>query len=113
MVLVLGYSSPVLGLVQVGDAAMADRYAYVPLIGIFVMIAWAWTTGRTRKTWVRFAGRLSVGRVNGAWYCHLSPAKLLENEYTVWAHAVSLRIGILLRMTLSAQLWWSLMRPQH
>jgi Flp pilus assembly protein TadD len=30
---------PVLGLVQVGDQAMADRYAYIPLIGIFVMIA--------------------------------------------------------------------------
>ena len=31
---------PVIGLVQVGDQAMADRYAYIPLIGIFVMIAW-------------------------------------------------------------------------
>jgi tetratricopeptide (TPR) repeat protein len=32
---------PVLGLVQVGFVGMADRYAYVPLIGIFVMFAWA------------------------------------------------------------------------
>ena len=31
---------PVIGLVQVGDQAMADRYAYIPLIGIFMMIAW-------------------------------------------------------------------------
>ncbi len=36
----LGTLVPVLGLVQVGEYAMADRYAYVPLIGIFVMIAW-------------------------------------------------------------------------
>ena len=36
----LGTLVPVIGLVQVGDAAMADRYAYIPLIGIFVMIAW-------------------------------------------------------------------------
>ncbi len=36
----LGTLVPVIGLVQVGDQAMADRYAYVPLIGIFVMIAW-------------------------------------------------------------------------
>ncbi len=36
----LGTLVPVIGLVQVGDAAIADRYAYVPLIGIFVMIAW-------------------------------------------------------------------------
>jgi protein O-mannosyl-transferase len=35
----LGTLVPVIGLVQVGDAAMADRYAYIPLIGIFVMVA--------------------------------------------------------------------------
>jgi tetratricopeptide (TPR) repeat protein len=31
---------PVIGLVQVGEQAMADRYTYVPLIGIFVAAAW-------------------------------------------------------------------------
>jgi Tfp pilus assembly protein PilF len=36
----LGTLVPVIGLVQVGDQAMADRYAYIPLIGIFVMLAW-------------------------------------------------------------------------
>ncbi len=34
----LGTLIPVIGLVQVGDAAMADRYAYIPLIGIFVIL---------------------------------------------------------------------------
>lgn len=37
----LGTLVPVLGLVQVGGYAMADRYAYIPLIGIFIMIAWS------------------------------------------------------------------------
>jgi protein O-mannosyl-transferase len=32
--------SPVIGLVQVGNAAMADRYAYVPTIGLFVAVSW-------------------------------------------------------------------------
>jgi Flp pilus assembly protein TadD len=32
---------PVIGLVQVGSQAMADRYTYVPLIGPFVMLAFA------------------------------------------------------------------------
>ena len=31
---------PVIGLVQVGSQAMADRYAYLPYIGLFVMLAW-------------------------------------------------------------------------
>jgi tetratricopeptide (TPR) repeat protein len=36
----LGTLVPVIGLIQVGQQAMADRYAYVPLIGIFVMLVW-------------------------------------------------------------------------
>jgi len=36
----LGTLVPVIGLVQVGKQAMADRYTYVPLIGIFVIVVW-------------------------------------------------------------------------
>ena len=36
----LGTLVPVIGLVQVGAQAAADRYTYVPLIGIFIAIAW-------------------------------------------------------------------------
>jgi tetratricopeptide (TPR) repeat protein len=36
----LGTLVPVIGLVQVGQQAMADRYSYVPLIGPFIMLAW-------------------------------------------------------------------------
>ncbi len=36
----LGCLVPVIGIVQVGDQAMADRYAYLPVIGLFVMAAW-------------------------------------------------------------------------
>jgi tetratricopeptide (TPR) repeat protein len=36
----LGTLVPVVGLVQVGGQAMADRYTYVPLIGIFIAVAW-------------------------------------------------------------------------
>ena len=36
----LGTLVPVIGIVQVGAQAMADRYTYVPLIGIFFIAAW-------------------------------------------------------------------------
>ncbi len=36
----LGMLVPVIGLVQVGMQRMADRYTYLPLIGVFVMVAW-------------------------------------------------------------------------
>jgi len=32
---------PVIGLVQVGGQAMADRYAYIPLVGLFIAVVWA------------------------------------------------------------------------
>jgi tetratricopeptide (TPR) repeat protein len=36
----LGTLVPVIGLVQVGDQAWADRYTYLPLIGLFIMVVW-------------------------------------------------------------------------
>lgn len=37
----LGTLVPVIGLVQVGGQAMADRYTYIPSIGFFIAVAWA------------------------------------------------------------------------
>jgi len=36
----VGTMVPVIGIVAVGSQSMADRYTYVPLVGIFIMIAW-------------------------------------------------------------------------
>jgi tetratricopeptide (TPR) repeat protein len=36
----LGTLVPVIGLVQVGIQSMADRYTYVPLLGLFILLAW-------------------------------------------------------------------------
>jgi hypothetical protein len=36
----LGMLVPVIGMFQVGSQAMADRYAYLPLIGIYIVIGW-------------------------------------------------------------------------
>lgn len=37
----LGTALPVIGFVQVGEQSMADRYTYIPLIGLTVAIVWA------------------------------------------------------------------------
>ena len=49
----LGTLLPVIGLVQVGVQSMADRYTYVPLIGLFILLTWGihdfmgrWRRGR-------------------------------------------------------------------
>ena len=45
----LGTLVPVIGFVQVGTQALADRYTYVPLVGLFVAISWGVAdVGRTR-----------------------------------------------------------------
>ncbi|MDO9566599.1 MAG: tetratricopeptide repeat protein [Candidatus Desulfaltia sp.] len=36
----LGTLVPVIGLIQVGAQGMADRYTYIPLIGLFIIVAW-------------------------------------------------------------------------
>ena len=36
----VGTLVPVIGLVQIGEFSMADRYTYVPLIGVFIAVAW-------------------------------------------------------------------------
>ncbi|MBI9084516.1 MAG: tetratricopeptide repeat protein [Desulfobacterales bacterium] len=41
----LGALVPVIGLVQVGAQAMADRYTYFPLIGLFIILVWGMDAG--------------------------------------------------------------------
>jgi protein O-mannosyl-transferase len=36
----LGTLVPVIGLVQVGNQALADRYTYIPLVGLFIAMVW-------------------------------------------------------------------------
>jgi len=37
----VGTLVPVIGFVQAGTQSMADRFTYIPLIGLFIMVAWA------------------------------------------------------------------------
>ena len=56
----LGTLFPVSGLIQVGEQAMADRYAYVPLMGLFIILAWGTAelaqTLRLPKAWLLAPG---------------------------------------------------------
>ncbi len=54
----LGTLVPVIGIVQVGGQAMADRYSYIPSIGVFIVVAWALADvveGRRRRGSWRWA----------------------------------------------------------
>ncbi|MGA2966999.1 MAG: tetratricopeptide repeat protein [Terriglobales bacterium] len=85
----LGTLIPVIGLVQVGKQAMADRYAYIPLIGIFVMIAWGlydWAEAKQVRTVWRVIPALCVLTVLG--FVTSRQRSYWESEYALWTHAL-------------------------
>jgi len=51
----LGTLVPVIGIVQVGAQQMADRYTYVPLIGIFIAVSWSVPSLAVVRPWRRNA----------------------------------------------------------
>jgi Tfp pilus assembly protein PilF len=84
----LGTLVPVIGIVQVGDAAMADRYAYIPLIGIFVMISFGvadWAESKQVGGWALAAGAIVLIALSYATHQQIDYWK--SNE-TLWAHAL-------------------------
>lgn len=59
----LGTLVPVLGIVRQGDQAMADRFTYLPAIGLFLLVAWsarALLPGPARRPWLALGGVASV-----------------------------------------------------
>jgi tetratricopeptide (TPR) repeat protein len=85
----LGTLVPVIGIVQVGVQVVADRYAYVPLIGIFVIVVWGA---------VELADHFRVGVVPRAAFAALIVAVLAfvtwrqigywDSTVDLWTHAL-------------------------
>jgi len=86
----LGSLVPVIGLVQVGFQAMADRYTYVPLFGIFVIIAWAaadWTHGLKPRVWV--ASTVFTVALVACGTLTFREARFWKNTETLFTHALN------------------------
>lgn len=52
---------PVIGIVQVGSQAMADRYTYLPFIGLFVIVSWGADALVRRRSYKRVAAIVMAG----------------------------------------------------
>ena len=87
----LGTLVPVIGLVQVGEYAMADRYAYVPLIGIFVMIAWSladWADAkRVHTVWLAVPALCALTALGFATSHQMT---YWESDYDLWSHTLEI-----------------------
>ena len=85
----LGTLVPVIGAVQVGDQAMADRYAYLSLIGIFLMTVWAaadFLDTHSVATGPRWA--LVSIILGGLAYRTYHELGYWQDNTTIWSHAL-------------------------
>ena len=86
----LGTLVPVIGLVQVGRAAMADRYSYVPLIGVFIAVVYGVQTLAVRFRFKPAALSLVAGLALAG--CLFSTERQLgywRDDESLFGHAVA------------------------
>jgi protein O-mannosyl-transferase len=82
----LGTLVPVIGLVQVGAQARADRYMYVPMVGLAIMIAWG--AADVLRARPRVAAILAVAACLAGAGAAYSQTSYWENSGTLFAHAL-------------------------
>ena len=85
----LGTLVPVIGIVQVGAHAMADRYTYVPLIGLFIVMAWGLPDLLPRRPHGRFiltSSALVV--IIGFMICSSLQVRCWQNSSTLFQHTL-------------------------
>ena len=85
----LGTLVPVIGLVQVGEQAMADRYTYVPLIGLYLIVAWGLADlakGNRRRRSLLIASVTLLLMVLAL--CSRQQVKLWQNSISLFEHTL-------------------------
>lgn len=86
----LGTLVPMIGIVQVGEQAMADRFAYIPMIGLFVMLVWGVAEGVDRnhipKAWVALPAVIVIMMLGVRAYRQLG---YWHDGETLWRYALS------------------------
>ncbi len=86
----LGALVPVIGVAQVGPQAMADRYAYLPSVGVFVLLSWS--LGSFTETCPRLSK--PAGMLAGVWLIALILCTRVQLQYwrdsgTLFSHALA------------------------
>jgi tetratricopeptide (TPR) repeat protein len=90
----VGTLVPVIGLVHAGEQALADRFTYVPLVGLLLVVAWG--VPDLLRGWPPRRLVLSIGAALVVAACVVVARAQVahwRNEATVWAHALDVTAG--------------------
>ena len=86
----IGTLIPVIGLVQVGNQSLADRYSYLPLVGLFVILAWGgwelWSRWRLPQSFLVLAVLLLLAAA--AWQTRIQVG-YWQNSETLFRHTLA------------------------
>jgi Tfp pilus assembly protein PilF len=80
---------PVIGLVQVGFQSMANRYAYIPLIGIFIVIVWGLSDFLKRFSGRQYTEAVAFAMILALAFCTKSTLPDWKNSERVFMQALN------------------------
>jgi protein O-mannosyl-transferase len=81
--------APVIGLIQVGRQAWADRYAYIPLWGLFVIGVWLLSEAASRVALSKIAqGAIALAILLGFAVTARSQIEYWRDSYSLFTHAI-------------------------
>jgi protein O-mannosyl-transferase len=80
---------PVIGLIQVGSQARADRYMYIPMVGLLIILAWGLNELSTKLRFKNFI-LISAGIVfiSGMALCAGQQIKYWHDSFTLFTHTL-------------------------
>ena len=85
---------PVIGLIQVGTQAIADRYTYVPYIGAFIALVWAGAAFTSKlRVPAAAAGAVAAVAIAACAVLTVAQVSVWQSNATVWRHAVAVTTG--------------------
>ena len=86
----LGMLVPVIGIVQVGEQGHADRYTYLPHIGLFLLAVWLVAdVTAVRQSKSRFAVATAVVIIVALAWAAFIQTSYWRNSETLWTHALA------------------------
>jgi Flp pilus assembly protein TadD len=90
----LGTLVPMIGIITVGEQAMADRYVYIPFIGLFVAVVWTLSSlTQTCRIPVLWSGSLAVLVVIIFGSLTYRQVSYWHDSETLWRHTLSVTEG--------------------